>query len=77
MEAATLQQAAQELKESGLWVKNLTDPKTSLLRRDISFGGPKVKNDHFTVFCRQLSTMYQAGVSMVEAIRILENSDIE
>jgi type IV pilus assembly protein PilC len=71
LEAATLQQAAQELKESGLWVKKLTDPQTSLLKREISLGGPKVKNDHFTVFCRQLSTMYQAGVSMVEAIRIL------
>src|SRR5690606_9592068 len=26
---------------------------------------------HFTVFCRQLATLYQSGVSLVEAVRTL------
>src|SRR5690606_20130725 len=71
IEAASLQQAIEDLRDAGLWVSELYDPKTSILKRDITFGGPVVKNQHFTIFCRQLATMYKSGVNMVEAIRIL------
>lgn len=74
LETATYQQAVEELKGQGLWVTDLSNPSDSILNRDVDellFGGPKVKTQHFTVFCRQLSTMYVAGVNMVEAVRIL------
>lgn len=70
-EAPSFQQAVEELKGQGLWIAELFDQNNSLLHRDLSFGGPRVKTEHFTIFCRQLSTMYKAGVNMVEGIRIL------
>ncbi|GGG23533.1 type II secretion system F family protein [Paenibacillus abyssi] len=71
LEAATQQQAAELLREQGLWVTKLIDRSKSLLHRELEFGGPKVKTEHFTVFCRQLATMYKAGIGLVEAVRIL------
>ncbi|MFD0671629.1 type II secretion system F family protein [Cohnella sp. GCM10027633] len=74
MESGTYQQAVEELRGQGLWISELNVRGESILQRDLDellFGGPKVKTQHFTVFCRQLSTMYVAGVNMVEAIRIL------
>ncbi|TMV52640.1 type II secretion system F family protein [Paenibacillus mesophilus] len=71
LEAQSFQQAVEELKSRGLWVLHLFDPSKSILHKEIAFGGPKVKNEHFTVFCRQLATMYKAGISMVEAVRVL------
>jgi type IV pilus assembly protein PilC len=60
-----------QLKSENLWILHLYDQSKSILTRELSFGGPKVKTEHFTVFCRQLSTLYQSGVNMVEAVRIL------
>ncbi|CAG7649643.1 Type II secretion system protein F [Paenibacillus solanacearum] len=71
LEAQTFVHALEELKGQGLWVQKLADPSTSILHKEITFGGPRVKTAHFTVFCRQLSTMYKSGVSMVEAFNIL------
>ncbi len=71
LEANTLQRAREALGDKGLWVTDIKDVNDTALYREISFGGPKVKMDQFTVFCRQLATMYRAGVSLVEAIQIL------
>jgi type IV pilus assembly protein PilC len=71
LEASTLQRAREALSDKGLWVTDIKDANDTTLYREISFGGPKVKMDQFTVFCRQLATMYRAGVSLVEAIQIL------
>lgn len=73
LEAPSFQQAAEELRSKGLWIADLYDVNRSILHRDIDdlLGGPKVKTEHFTVFCRQLSTMYKSGVNMVEAVRVL------
>ncbi len=71
VEAPNFQLAAEELKGKGLWILNLFDQGKSFLYREIRFGGPKVKTEHFTIFCRQLSTLYQSGVSMVESVLIL------
>ncbi|GGG55481.1 type II secretion system F family protein [Paenibacillus radicis (ex Gao et al. 2016)] len=71
LEAVTIQRAREALSEKGLWVTDLIDTNDSVLYRDISLGGPRVGTEHFTVFCRQLATMYRAGVSLVEAIQIL------
>lgn len=71
LEAQSFQAATEELKGKGLWILDLFDLGKSILYRDISFGGPKVKTEHFTIFCRQLSTLYKSGVNMVESVKIL------
>lgn len=71
IEAHNFQIAMEELKNRNLWIMDLFDQGKSILYREIHFGGPKVKMVHFTVFCRQLSTLYKAGVNLVEAVRIL------
>lgn len=71
IEAPSFEQANEELRAKGLWIIDLFDQGKSLLYREIRLGGPRVKTEHFTIFCRQLSTMYQAGVNFVEAIAIL------
>lgn len=71
LEAATIKQAQTAIQEQGLWVLDLIEANDTLLYREISFGGPKIKLEHFTVFCRQLATMYRAGVNIVDAIHIL------
>ena len=71
LEAQTFQLAMDQLKAPNVWIMQLLDQGQSILTREISFGGPKVKNEHFTIFCRQLSTLYKAGINMVEAVRVL------
>lgn len=71
LEANTMQRAREALNEKGLWVTDILDTNETTLYKDISFGGPRVKMDQFTVFCRQLATLYQAGISLVEAVQIL------
>ncbi|MBD2848213.1 type II secretion system F family protein [Paenibacillus sp. IB182496] len=71
VESATLQQAAEQLRGRGLWASKLVDRSQSALHREIEIGGPRVGTAHFTVFCRQLATMYKSGVALVEAIRLL------
>jgi len=71
LEASSLAGAVEALRERGLWPIRCFDPGASIWHREIKFGGPKVKTQHFTVFCRQLSTLYKAGVNMVEAVRVL------
>jgi len=71
LEANTIQRAREALSEKGLWVTDILDTNETTLYKDISFGGPRVKMDQFNVFCRQLATLYQAGISLVEAVQIL------
>ncbi|WP_138753249.1 type II secretion system F family protein [Paenibacillus sinopodophylli] len=72
-EANTIQRAREALVEKGLWVTEIMDANETTLYKEISLGGPRVKMDHFTVFCRQLATMYRAGVSLVESVQILSD----
>jgi len=71
LEAPSIPGALQSLREQGLWPLRCFDPSTSIWHRELSFGGPKVPVRHFTVFCRQLATLYQAGVNMVDALKVL------
>lgn len=74
IEAPSAAQAIEELKERQLWIAELIDMHKSILHRDLGewLGGlAKIKPQEFTVFCRQLATMYKAGVSLVDAMAIL------
>jgi type IV pilus assembly protein PilC len=71
LEAQSFHNASEELRNKGLWILDLFDRSSSILHKELTFGGPRVKNQHFTVFCRQLATLYKAGIPLVEAVRIL------
>ncbi|SDC46721.1 type IV pilus assembly protein PilC [Paenibacillus sp. UNCCL117] len=71
LEAQSFQQAMDELKRKGYWITELLDQSQSVLHREIKFGGPKVKVQQFTLFCRQLATLYKSGVSMVDSVKAL------
>jgi type IV pilus assembly protein PilC len=71
IESATFQSAMDELKARDLWILELFDIAKSIMHRELKFGAPKVKTEQFTLFCRQLATMYKAGINLVEAVRIL------
>ncbi|MFD2411779.1 type II secretion system F family protein [Paenibacillus rhizoplanae] len=62
--------AMDELRKRGLTVFSLIERKTSLLQIDIYIGNP-VKTIHFIIYCRQFATLMRAGVSIVDATRIL------
>ncbi|WJY28171.1 type II secretion system F family protein [Sporosarcina trichiuri] len=62
--------AALKLKRDGIRVKNLTEQAETTLTKEIHLGKP-VKRQHFIMFLRQFSTLLRAGVTIVEAIRIL------
>ncbi|WP_040286356.1 type II secretion system F family protein [Sporosarcina koreensis] len=62
--------AALKLKKDGIRVKNLTEQAETTLTKEITIGKP-VKRQHFIMFLRQFSTLLRAGVTIVEAIRIL------
>lgn len=71
LEANSFQQAMEQLRGRGLWILDLFDQKNSLLNKEIHFGGSKVKNEHIAIFCRQLTSLYKAGINLAEAVRIL------
>lgn len=71
LEAQTFQHAIEELKGKGLWILDLIDQSKSVLHKEIKFGANRVPTEQFTVFCRQLATLYKAGINMVEAVRVL------
>lgn len=71
LEAPNLAGAVEALRDRGLWVVRCFDPGKSILHRELTFGGPRVKMQHFTVFCRQLATLFKSGVNMVEAVKVL------
>ena len=71
LEAASLANAVETLRERGLWTVRCFDPGASIWHRELKLGGPRVKTQHFTAFCRQLSTLYKSGVNMVEAVKAL------
>ncbi|MDP5274301.1 type II secretion system F family protein [Chengkuizengella axinellae] len=62
--------AMTELKKQKWIVYSLKEYNPTLWSTEIYFGNP-VKNKHFIIFCRQLSALTRAGVSIVESIRVL------
>ncbi|WP_054957509.1 type II secretion system F family protein [Paenibacillus dakarensis] len=62
--------AMEELRKRGLTVFSLIETKQTILSMDIYIGNP-VKPIHFIIYCRQFATLIRAGVSIVDATRIL------
>ncbi|MNO17573.1 Type II secretion system protein F [compost metagenome] len=62
--------AMEELRKRGLTVFSLAERKTTFLAMEIYIGNP-VKTIHFIIYCRQFATLMRAGVSIMDATRIL------
>ncbi|NJJ39474.1 type II secretion system F family protein [Paenibacillus apii] len=62
--------AMEELRKRGLTVFSLNEQKNSILSMEIYIGNP-VKTIHFIIYCRQFATLIRAGVSIIDATRIL------
>ena len=72
IEAPDVRRAAEELRRGGLLVMKLTAREKSLLFREIPVpAASRVKSEHFAAFCRQLATLYKAGVGLLEALQVL------
>lgn len=63
-------EAVQKLREEGVRVIELREVPVGALQKDITFGSP-VKRDQFIMFLRQFSTLMRAGVTIVDAVKIL------
>ncbi len=68
--ASSKREAMQKLREEGIRVLEMTEVPETLLTKDISIGSG-VKLQHIVIFLRQFSTLLKAGVSVVDATRIL------
>ncbi len=62
-------QVRSKLKIDGLTL--VQAKQQSMLSKDISFGSGKVKTRDMSVFCRQFASVLAAGVTVVEALRML------
>lgn len=63
---------SKRLEDSGYWVSQVTrDEASSGKKKGIILFG-KIKPDHLSIFCRQFSTMINAGVSLVRCLQVLE-----
>lgn len=71
IEADRLEQAESQLRDSGYTILNIKE--AGALEKDIKIGGSKkVKNKDLSVFCRQFVSMINAGVTIVDALGMLE-----
>ncbi|MBK3493444.1 type II secretion system F family protein [Viridibacillus sp. YIM B01967] len=69
IEADSKQLAVKKLRDKGINPRQIEESK-SILHKDLSLGSG-VKNEDFVIYCRQFATLIRAGISIVEATRIL------
>ena len=63
-------EAILKLREVGIRISHIQEVRETILTKDISIGNP-VKLQDFVVYLRQFSTLLKAGVSVIDATRIL------
>ncbi len=69
IEADSKERAIATLRNEGNTVLSLA--AGSVLNKEISFGGKKVKSRDFSVFCRQFNSLLTAGVGVVPTLEML------
>lgn len=70
IDATTPDRAQSTLKAEGLIPVKITEQ--NLLNKDLNLGGKGVKNRDMAVFCRQMVSIINAGVPIVDALGMLE-----
>lgn len=68
--ATSRRDAVERLRDEGIKVIDIRQVEATALQKDITIGNP-VKRDQFIMFLRQFSTLMRAGVTIVDAVRIL------
>ncbi|MGM0752352.1 MAG: type II secretion system F family protein [Bacillota bacterium] len=68
--APTKKEAMLRLKNQGIRIISVEETPETLLTKEITLGNP-VKLQHMVIFLRQFSTLLKAGVTVVDATRIL------
>ena len=63
-------EAVEKLRDEGIRVIEIREIEATGLQKDIQIGNP-VKRDQFIMFLRQFSTLMRAGVTIVDAVKIL------
>ncbi|MBB6177430.1 type IV pilus assembly protein PilC [Anoxybacillus tengchongensis] len=70
MVASSRRDVMMKLREQRLKVIDVREIPQTLLTKEITFGNP-VKLQHFVIYLRQFATLLKAGVTIVDATRIL------
>lgn len=70
IDATTPDRAQSTLKAEGLIPVKITEQ--NLLNKDLNLGGKGVKNRDMAVFCRQMVSIINAGVPIIDALGMLE-----
>ncbi len=73
MEATSQSEVKTKLRELGISPREITEKKQSFLTKDITLFQNKVKNEHFVIYSRQFATLIRAGITIVDATKILIN----
>ncbi|MBA2878538.1 type IV pilus assembly protein PilC [Anoxybacillus kamchatkensis] len=68
--ASSRRDVMMKLREQRLKVIDVREVPQTLLTKEITFGNP-VKLQHFVIYLRQFATLLKAGVTIVDATRIL------
>ncbi|RDI44158.1 type II secretion system F family protein [Falsibacillus pallidus] len=63
-------EAVGNLKERGISIRNIEELK-GIFYKEIKFGLDKVKFKHLVIYIRQFSTLIKAGITIVDATKIL------
>jgi len=69
--ADTQQEVIEELRKRKLTIVSVTETK-GLSLKDFSFGGKSVNPDDLVIFARQLATMIEAGIPILQALEALQ-----
>lgn len=71
IEADSRRDAINKIRAQGISPREIKETKPSILNRDLSIGGNRVKMEHFVVYCRQFATLIRSGITIVDATNIL------
>lgn len=70
IDATSKKAAIAKLREKGINPREVNQ-SSSILDKELNFGGGKVKKQDFVIYCRQFATLIRAGVSIVDSTNIL------
>lgn len=61
-----------QLRDRGLTVMSIVEVKESAQKKKVRIGGKRVKQQDIVIFARQLATMIEAGIPILQALEALE-----
>jgi type IV pilus assembly protein PilC len=71
VEAPNRDAVAERLRDTGLLATSIEEVAATGMRREISFGAPRIKQRDVLIMVRQLATMVGAGLSILRALTVL------